>query len=146
VTENATNYKTARATIPYVQPDRSVASGGQWCPAPPFVIGAPPFHVWPPGCCIHPILYFKNVPPFLFFCPSIWFLALLLLNLGDGPATRDEISQPCRPISPRAATVLTDDASQYFRLLEVKTVRGIGQQTFANFRTLIKFVFVDSGY
>jgi len=31
-------------------------------------------------------------------------------------------------------------------LLEVKTVRGIGQQMFANFRTLIKFVFVDSGY
>ena len=42
--------------------------------------------------------------------------------------------------------LLTDDASQYFRLLGVKTVRGIGQQMFANFRTLIKFVFVDSGY
>ena len=42
--------------------------------------------------------------------------------------------------------LLTDDASQYFRLLEVKTVRGIGQQMFANFRTLIKFVFIDSGY
>jgi len=32
--------------------------------------------------------------------------------------------------------LLTDDASQYFRLLEVKTVRGIGQQMFANFRML----------
>jgi len=42
--------------------------------------------------------------------------------------------------------LLTDDASQYFRLLEVKTVRGIGQQMFADFRTLIKFVFVDSDY
>jgi len=42
--------------------------------------------------------------------------------------------------------ILTDDASQYFRLLEVETVLGIGQQMFANFRTLIKFVFVDSGY
>jgi len=40
---------------------------------------------------------------------------------------------------------LTDDASQYFRLLEVETVLGIGQM-FTNFRTLIKFVFVDSGY
>jgi len=40
----------------------------------------------------------------------------------------------------------TDDASQYFRLLKVKTVCGIGQQMFANFRTLIKLVFVDSGY
>ena len=42
--------------------------------------------------------------------------------------------------------LLTDDASQYFRLLEVKTVRGVGQQMFANFRTLVKFVFIDSGY
>ena len=33
----------------------------QWCPAPPFEIGAPPFHVWPTGCFIHPILYLKNV-------------------------------------------------------------------------------------
>jgi len=37
-------------------------------------------------------------------------------------------------------------ASQYFQLLEVKMVRGIGRQMFANFRTLIKFVFVDLGY
>ena len=48
--------------------------------------------------------------------------------------------------TPVGEFLLTDDASQYFRLLEVKTVRGIGQQMFANFRTLIKFVFVDSGY
>jgi len=41
---------------------------------------------------------------------------------------------------------MTDDASQYFRLLEVETVLGIGQQMLTNFRTLIKFVFVDSGY
>ena len=40
--------------------------------------------------------------------------------------------------------LLTDDASQYCRLFEVETVRGIGQEMFANFRTLIKFVFVDS--
>ena len=44
-------------------------------PGPPFGIGAPPFYVWPTGCCIHPILYFKNVPPLLFFGPSCWFLA-----------------------------------------------------------------------
>jgi len=24
---------------------------------------APPFHAWPPGCCMHPIQHFKNVPP-----------------------------------------------------------------------------------
>jgi len=32
--------------------------GIQWCPAPPFEIGAPPFHVWPTSCYIHPLLYF----------------------------------------------------------------------------------------
>ena len=41
--------------------------GSQWCPTPLFEIGAPPFHVWPTGSCIHPILYFKNVPP-----PGFW--------------------------------------------------------------------------
>jgi len=30
---------------------------------PPFEIGAPPFNVWLPSCCIHPILYFLNVAP-----------------------------------------------------------------------------------
>jgi len=48
--------------------------GGQWCPAPPFEIGAPPFHVWPTGCCIHPILYIKNVAPLLVYGLSFWFL------------------------------------------------------------------------
>ena len=48
------------------------------CPSPPFEIGAPPFHVWPTGYCIHPILYFKNVAPLLVFSPP------LLLNSGDG--------------------------------------------------------------
>jgi len=46
--------------------------GGQWCPAAPF-------HLWPPGCCIYPILYLKNVPPLLVFVPP------LLLNPSDGP-------------------------------------------------------------
>jgi len=60
--------------------------GGQWCPPPLFEIGAPSFHVWPPSCYIHPILYFKNVPPLLVFGPSFWFLAPpLLLNPGDRP-------------------------------------------------------------
>jgi len=83
----------------------SSPAGGQWCPASPFEIGAPLFHIWPSGCCIHPILYFKNVVPLLFFLPlHLVFGPPLLLNLGDGPATTDEISQPSRPISPRAAT------------------------------------------
>jgi len=42
--------------------------------------------------------------------------------------------------------LLNDDASYYLRLFEVKTVCEIGQQMFANFRTLINFVFVNSGY
>ena len=42
---------------------KAVASEGAVVPGPPFEIGASPFHVWPPGCYIHPILYFKNVAP-----------------------------------------------------------------------------------
>jgi len=63
-------------------PHRVVASGrGQWCPAPPFEIGAPPCHVWPTGSCIHPTLYLKNVAPLSGFWPP------LLLNPGDGPGS-----------------------------------------------------------
>jgi len=37
---------------------------------PPFDFSATPFHVWLPDCCIHPILYFKNVaPPCGFWSP-----------------------------------------------------------------------------
>ena len=42
--------------------------------APPFEIGAPISRL-APGCCIHPILYLKNVPPLLVLGPSFWFLA-----------------------------------------------------------------------
>jgi len=55
--------------------------GGQWCLAP-FWNWCPPFHVWPTGCCIHPILYLKNLAP-----PS-GFWPLLLLNPGDGPVNK----------------------------------------------------------
>ena len=83
-------------------------------PGPPFEIAAPLFHVWPPGCCIHPILYFlKMRPHFCFFAPPSGFWPPLLLNLGDGPATRDEISQPSRPISPRAATGHNNKLQRY---------------------------------
>ena len=40
--------------------------GGQWCPVPPF-------HVWPPGCYIYPILCFKNVA-----LRSVFWLLLVL--------------------------------------------------------------------
>jgi len=52
---------------------------GPVVPGPPFEIGAPPFHVWTPGCCIHPIQYFENVAPPSGFWPH------LLLNPCDGP-------------------------------------------------------------
>ena len=64
---------------------RPSPAGGQWCPTPQCEICAPHFTFGPSGCCIHPIQYFKNVPPLLVFGPSFWFLAPLLLNLGDGP-------------------------------------------------------------
>jgi len=40
------------------QPQGRRQRGGKWCPALSFEICAPPFHVWPPGCCLHPIQYF----------------------------------------------------------------------------------------
>jgi len=48
------------------------AVGVQWCP--------PPISCLTPGCCIHPVLYLKNVAP-------LWFLSPLLRNPGDGLAT-----------------------------------------------------------
>jgi len=44
-------------------------AGGPVVPGPPFEIGAPPFQVRPTGCCIHAILYFKNVTPLPVFGP-----------------------------------------------------------------------------
>ena len=65
--------------------------GGQWCPPPHLKSMPPPFHVWPPGCYIHPILYFKNVVPPSGIGPSFCLLAPLLLNPGDGPEKMDGI-------------------------------------------------------
>jgi len=48
-------------------------AGGAVVPGPPFEICAPQFHVWPPGCCIHPIQYFKNVAPPSGFWPILFF-------------------------------------------------------------------------
>jgi len=44
-------------------------AGGQWCPGPPFETCVSPFRVWPPGCCLQPIQYFRNVAPLLGFGP-----------------------------------------------------------------------------
>jgi len=87
----------------------SLPAGGQWCPAPPFQICAPPFHVWPPGCCIHPIQYFKNVPPF-------WFLAPLLLNPGDGPVSHPPPNWPVSAtgITFYESTLLATSYIEYF--------------------------------
>jgi len=50
----------------------------QWCPAPPFEIGAPHFTLAPR------LLHTSNTV-FLKCGPPLWFLAPLLLNPGDGP-------------------------------------------------------------
>jgi len=47
----------------------SSPAGGAVVPGPLIWNRCPPFHVWPTGCCIHPILYIKNVPPFWFMTP-----------------------------------------------------------------------------
>jgi len=64
--------KFAKSTRP-----RAVVSRGQWCSVLPFKIYVLPFHIWHPDCCVHPILYFKNVsplcyvrPPFCEFLPT----------------------------------------------------------------------------
>ena len=56
---------------------RAVASGGGSGARPPHLKSVPPpFHVWPTGCCIHPILYFKMCPPpFGFWPPCCYILA-----------------------------------------------------------------------
>jgi len=58
---------------------------GQWCPAPPFEIGAPHFTFGPPVATYIQYCILKMWPPLLVFGPSFWFLAPLLLHLGDGP-------------------------------------------------------------
>ena len=67
---------------------RAVTSGvGQWCPAPLFEICSPHFTFGPLVSLYiqnsRPIL--KMWSPLLVFGLSIWFLAPLLLNPGDGP-------------------------------------------------------------
>ena len=64
----------------------AVANGGrQWCPPPtPFKIYAPSLHVFPPSCCIHPILYLKNVAPLWGWYPCCEILATgLCVLLGE---------------------------------------------------------------
>jgi len=48
------------------------------------VVPGPPFHVWPPVAAYVQYCIWKVWPPLLVFGPSIWFLAPLLLNPGDG--------------------------------------------------------------
>ena len=42
-------------------------AGGPVVHGPPIWNRWPPFHVWSPGCYIHPMLYFENVAPLLVF-------------------------------------------------------------------------------
>jgi len=63
-------------------PHRVVASGGAVVPGPPFEIGAPHFTFGPQVAADIQSCILEVWPPF-------WFLAPLLLNPGDGPATTD---------------------------------------------------------
>jgi len=118
--------KTARATILYVKPDRVVVSGGPVVPGLPFEIGGPHFTFGPPVAAYIQYCILK-MSPLLFFAPPSGFWAPLLLNLGDGPATRYEISQPSRPISPRAATANASVACVAVTLARPLHVSKVGQ-------------------
>jgi len=89
-----------RGVQPLLLKGRVVASGGASGARPPIWNMCPPFHVWPPGCCIHPIKYSQNVTPFWFLAPPSDFWPPLLLNPGDGPA---EGPNAIKQIRPRAA-------------------------------------------
>ena len=60
-------------------------------PGAPFEIGAPPFHVSPPGCYIlHTSLQFKNMAPLLVFAPPAskswrrdWTMGVARIYAGD---------------------------------------------------------------
>jgi len=56
---------------------RSSPAGGPVVPGPPIWNRCPPFHVWSPGCYMHPILFLKCDPP-----SGFW--PALLLNLATG--------------------------------------------------------------
>ena len=74
-----------------------------------------PFHVWPPGCCLHPILYFKNVIPPSGFWPLLVFDPLLL-NPGDGPALRNQthsFTQSCVTIRISRSDSTVDDVMHF---------------------------------
>jgi len=91
----------------------SSPTGGQWCPAPHLKSLPPYFTFGPPVAAYIQYYILKMRPHFCFFAPPSGFWPPLLLNLGDGPATRDEISQPSRPISPRAATGHNNKLQRY---------------------------------
>jgi len=59
-------YKLSSESIPPVVLDGFYTGPS---PAEGPVVPGPPYHVWPTGCCIHPILYCKNVPSLLIFGP-----------------------------------------------------------------------------
>ena len=104
VTGNATNHKSSQGDNSVCSTRQSRRQRGASGTRPPHLKSVPPFSRLAPRLLHISNTVFKKCGPHLFFCPSIWFLAPLLLNLGDRPAIKDEISQPSRPISPRAAT------------------------------------------
>ena len=69
-----------------LHPGPSTAGGGQWCPAPPFEIGAPHFTFGPQVAAYIQYCILKTWPSLLVFGPLFFgFWPPLLLNPGDGP-------------------------------------------------------------
>ena len=60
--------------------------GGRWCPAPHLKSVLHHFRFGPPVAAYIQYCILKMWPPLLFFGPSFWFLAPLLLHPGDGSA------------------------------------------------------------
>ena len=60
----------------------------------------PSFHVWLPGCCIHPILYLKYVPPpLVLFGPT----CCEILTTGEGVV-----------VTSQEGVVVTSNVKEYF--------------------------------
>jgi len=68
-------------TVTSVLDTESSPAGGSGA-RPPYLKSVAPFHVWTPGCCIHPILYLNNVIPFVVFGPPCCEILVLTVPMS----------------------------------------------------------------
>jgi len=104
----------------------SSPAGGQWCPAPHLKSVSPISRMGPPVAAYIQYCIWKMWSPLLVFGPSIWFLAPLLLNPGDGPvSTWNYLLRPWTP--PQGASsekaIWSLRIRQKHRLLAAKLLR-----------------------